>query len=311
MYIEMNDIIDTKKLRMFVTTIKEGSMRKASSHLFVTPSALSHGIKALEDSLGTKLLNRKGPNASPTEIGKRFFNEALDILNRLDSATDRFSGEGNNQVQQLHIGLTNTGCSYLLPAIVREFRESCPHISLKLEVGDTDYLIERLNERSIDIAIAPIQREYNDIVQTQIGEDELVYIVHPSHPWAIASKLDRNSLGNQQLIIPAVSSNTYNLIDARYREIRLPLEPFIELNNEDAIKQLVSLNMGTGIIPSWIAKEEIQRGRLRAFQTPKRPLRRRWTISHSSSVPRNLSEFLFIGTCKAIAKNIIHKVTLS
>jgi len=307
----MNDQIDTKKLRMFVTTIKEGSMRKASSLLFVTPSALSHGIKALEESLGTKLLERKGPKVIPTEVGKQFFNEALDILNRLDSATDRFSGGGgNDRQQQLHIGLTNTGCSYILPAIVREFRESCPHVSLKLEVGDTDYLIERLNDRLIDIAIAPIQREYNDIVQTQIGEDELVYIVHPSHPWSIASKLDRSSLPDQQLIIPAVSSNTYNLIDARYRELRLPLEPFIVLNNEDAIKQLVALNMGTGIVPSWIAKKEIEQGRLHAFPTPKRPLRRRWTISHNANVPRNISEFLFIGTCTAVAKNIIRKVPL-
>lgn len=307
----MNDLVDTKKLRMFVTTVKEGSMRQASALLFVTPSALSHGIKSLEESLGTELLDRKGPKVSPTKIGQQFFNEAVDILLRLDETTARFSGGGgNDRQQQLHIGLTNTACSYILPAIVREFRESRPHVSLKLEVGDTDYLIERLNERLIDIAIAPIQRDYSDIVQTEIGEDELVYIVHPSHPWAVASKLDKNSIADQQLIIPAVSSNTYNLIDARYREIRLPLKPFIELNSEDAIKQLVSLNMGTGIVPSWIAKNEIESGRLHAFPTPKRPLCRRWTISHHTSVPRNLTEFLFIGTCKAVTRNIICKVVL-
>ena len=193
---------------------------------------------------------------------------------------------------------------------MREFRESCPNVSLKLEVGDTDYLIQRLNERLLDITIAPIQRDYADFQQTQIGEDELVYIVHPSHPWAQASKLDKASLADQRLIIPVVRSNTYNLIDARYREIRLPLEPFIEMNNEEAIKQLVSLNMGIGIVPSWIAREEIASGRLHAFPMPKRPLYRRWTISHHSSVPRDLTEFLFLGTSKAAAKNLIRKIDL-
>lgn len=296
---------------MFVATVKEGSMRKAGATLFLTPSALSHGIKALEESLGTKLLERNSSKVAPTEVGKQFFNEAIDILARLETATNRFSGGGGQQqAQQLHIGLTNTGCSYILPGIVREFRESCPHVSLKLELGDTDYLINRLNERLIDIAIAPIQREYDDIAQTQIGEDELVYIVHPSHPWVAAGKLERKSLADQRLIIPAVSSNTYNLIDARYREIRLPLKPFIELNNEDAIKELVSLNMGTGIVPSWIAKREIEQGRLHAFQAPKRPLVRRWTISHHTSVPRNISELLFIGTTEAVAKNIIRSFSV-
>lgn len=307
----MSDLVDTKKLRMFATTVKEGSMRRASGRLCVTPSALSHGIKALEQSLGTALLDRNGPKLKPTEVGHQFFNEAVEILSRLDSVTARFSGGGgNHQQQQLHIGLTNTACSYILPAIVREFRESCPNVSLKLELGDTDSLIQRLNERMVDITIAPIQRDYQDFEQTQIGEDELVYIVHPSHVWAQAGKLDKASLADQRLITPVVGSNTYNLIDVRYREIRLPLEPFIEMNNEDAIKQLVSLNMGIGIVPSWIAREEIASGRLHAFPMPKRSLYRRWTISHHTSVPRDLTEFLFIGTSKAVTKNMIRRVNL-
>ncbi len=306
----MQDLIDTKKLRMFVTTVKEGSMRKASTKLFVTPSALSHGIKSLEESLGTPLLTRSGPRVEPTQAGREFFNEAVDILSRLDAAASRLTSGQNDRPQELHIGLTNAACNYILPGIVREFRESCAHVSLKLEVGDTDNLIKRLSDHKIDIVIAPIQRDYREIAQTVIGEDELVYITHPSHPWATAGRLVRTSLERQQLIIPAVNSSTYNLVDARYREMRLPLHPFIELNNEDAIKQLVALNMGTGIVPSWIAKQEIDNKRLVAFQPPRRPLYRRWTIAHRPTVPRDLSEFLFIGTSVAVSKNIIQRIPL-
>lgn len=307
----MNDSVDTKKLRMFVTVIKEGSMRRAADTLFLTPSAISHGIKSLEESLNTVLIDRSGAQIGATTVGQQFFTVAEDILSRLDSVTERFSDGGNKtEQQQLHIGLTNTACSYILPGIVREFRESCPDVALKLEIGDTDYLINLLNDRKVDIAIAPIQRDYDTFEQTVIGEDELVYIVPPAHDWAINDKLDRSSLAEQRIIMPAISSNTYNLIDARYREFRLPLNPFIELNNENAIKELVSLNMGTGIIPSWIARNEIKKGRLHAFPMPKRPLRRRWTISHHPNIPNNLAEFLFIGTCKAVTKGVIGKVEL-
>lgn len=307
----MIESVDTKKLRMFVTVVKEGSMRRAADKLFLTPSAISHGIKSLEESLNTTLIDRSGSQLQTTATGQQFFTAAEDILSRLESVTTRFSDGGSKTAQQqLHIGLTNTACSYILPGVVREFRESCPDVALKLEIGDTDYLINLLNERKVDIAIAPIQRDYEDFEQIQVGEDELVYIVPPSHPWAKNSKLDRNTLAEQRIIMPSVSSNTYNLIDARYREIRLPLNPFIELNNENAIKELVALNMGTGIIPSWIARKEIENGRIHAFQMAKRPLRRRWTISHHPNVPHNLTEFLFIGTCKAVTKNVIGKVPL-
>lgn len=305
----MIDTVDTKKLRIYVTVIKMSSMRRAADSLFLTPSAISHSIKSLEESLNTALIDRSGGQIRTTTVGQQFYNVAEDILSRLDDVTTRFAdGGSNSEQQQLHIGLTNTACSYILPGIVREFRESCPDVSLKLEIGDTDYLLNLLNDRKVDIAIAPIQRDYDGFEQTVIGEDELVYIVPPTHPWALNGKLDRSSLADERIIMPAVSSNTYNLIDARYREYRLPLNPFIELNNENAIKQLVALNMGTGIIPSWIAHKEIESGRLHAFKMPKRSLRRRWTISHHPNVPNNLNEFLFIGTCKAVIKNVVGKV---
>jgi len=304
----MKDLVDTKKLRMFVAVVGEGNMRRAADSLFITPSAVSHGIKSLEESLNTKLIDRSGYKIEATQTGRQFFNVAEDILYRLDNATQRFADGGKNTKQQLRIGLTNTACSYIFPGIVREFRESCPDVSLKLEIGDTDYLINLLNDGKVDMAIAPIQRDYEGFEQIVIGEDELVYVVPPTHPWAVASKLDQATLSEEHIIMPAVSSNTYNLIDARYREYRMPLEPFIELNNENTIKQLVALNMGTGIIPSWIARKELESGRLHAFPMPQRPLSRRWTISHHPNVPSDLTEFLFIGTSQAVTKNLIGRV---
>lgn len=301
----MDDSVDTKKLRMFVTTVKTGSMAAASKQLFVTPSALSHGIRALEESLNTKLFERHGPKLRPTSAGLQFFREALDILSRLDSVIALFTDESNQAQKQVHVGMTNTACTHLFPSIVREFRESFPDVTLKLEIGDTDDLVRRVTDGSIDIVIAPIQREYRELTQTELGHDELVYIVHPNHPWAIREKVDRKTLADQRLIMPSVQSHTYNLIDAFYRQMRIPLEPFIELNNEDAIKQLVSLNIGTGIVPRWIAEEEIDAGILLAFPFSNRSLLRRWTISYRASATLSFPEFLFVGTTRGVARNLI------
>ena len=223
----MDDAVDTKKLRMFVATFKEGSMRRASGTLFVTPSALSHGIRSLEESLQTKLFIRNGPVLTPTQSGQQFFNEAEDILARLDDVVSRFSSGEKSENTQLYIGTTNTGCRHLFPGIVREFRESFPNVGLKLEIGDTDHLLKEMNERRLDIVIAPLQREYRDFVQIELGYDELVHIVHPSHPWARSGASDLISLRDQKLIVPSVQSHTYDLIDSFYRELRVPLDPFI------------------------------------------------------------------------------------
>ena len=302
---EMDDSVDTKKLRMLVATVQEGSMRKASSILYVTPSALSHGIRSLEESLNTKLFTRNGPVLTPTQMGYQLFSEAQDILARLDDVVSRFSSGEKNEHIQLHVGTTNTGCRHLFPGIVREFRESFPNVALKLEIGDTDHLLKEMNDRRLDIVIAPVQRDYRDFVQVELGYDELVHIVHPSHPWARRGDSDLDSLRDQKLIVPSVQSHTYDLIDSFYRDLRVPLDPFIELNNEEAIKQLVSLNIGTGVVPRWITREEVLRGSLYEFQLGEKPLRRRWTVLHRDNVELSFPEFLFIGMTKAVARNLL------
>lgn len=280
-------------------------MRSASATLFVTPSALSHGIRSLEDHLQTKLFTRNGPVLAPTQAGLQFYNEARDILDRLDAVISRFSNEQKEEHIQLHIGTTNTGCRHLFPGIIREFRESFPNVALKLEIGDTDHLEKAMNERRLDIVIAPVQRGYRDFVQIELGYDELVYIVHPSHPWVRSGTADLKTLGDQKLIVPAVQSHTYDLIDSFYRELRVPLDPFIELNNEEAIKQLVSLNIGTGIVPRWISRNEVARGSLHSFCLGEKSLRRRWTVLHRSNNKLTFPEFLFIGMTKAVARDLL------
>lgn len=304
----MDQTVDTKKLRMFVATFKQGSMRQASRSLFVTPSALSHGIRALEESLNVSLFDRNGPSLEPTAAGKRFFVEASDILSRLDNAVARFSGGQMQEHLQLHIGTTNTGCSQFFPAIVREFRESFPHVALKLEIGDTNYLLSRLEEAKIDFVIAPIQRDYKELEQKVLGRDELVYLVHPTHAWAREGAVNPNSLESQRLIMPSVQSQTYSLIDSWYRDMRIPLEPFIELNNEEAIRQLVTLNIGTGILPRWIAQEAVDRKVLQAFQLGEKPLFRRWTVAYRAHSTLSFPEFLFIEMTKAVARKLLGRV---
>lgn len=304
----VDQTVDTKKLRMFVATFKEGSMRQASRSLFVTPSALSHGIRALEESLQVSLFERKGPVLEPTVAGKRFFVEASDILSRLDSAVARFSGGQMQENLQLHIGTTNTGCSQFFPAIVREFRESFPDVALKLEIGDTNYLLGRLEEAKLDFVIAPIQRDYKLLTQKVLGRDELVYLVHPTHQWVREGGVDVGSLENQRLIMPSMQSQTYSLIDSCYREMRVALEPFIELNNEEAIRQLVSLNIGTGILPRWIAQDSIERQVLHAFQLGSAPLYRRWTVAYRSSSKLSFPEFLFIEMTQAVARKLLDRL---
>jgi DNA-binding transcriptional LysR family regulator len=69
----------------FVHVVREGSFTRASALLGVTPSALSHAVRGLENRLGVRLLTRTTRSIAPTEAGKRLFNSVAPRFEDIDA----------------------------------------------------------------------------------------------------------------------------------------------------------------------------------------------------------------------------------
>lgn len=301
-----DDQIDTRRLRMFLSTYDLGSMRVASRSLSLTPSALSHGIKSLEEMLGVTLFERHNNRLVPTNTARSFYREVSTLLAQFDKTLAAYRGNRHQRHAQLKLGADSTACRYLLPAVIREFKESFPHMAIKLHVLDANELVEPVATGRLDLAIAPLQEDYQELNQTELGADDLMFVVNPRHPWVQpgATAADRN-LQNERLILNEAGSPTHALIEAYFRKQRIPLSPFIELNDEEAIKELVALDIGIGILPGWIVRRETEQGKLRALPLGRRKLRRRWVIFHRHGTQPDFPETLFTGICGAVARNLL------
>src|SRR5205814_8303660 len=80
-------------LQGFEAAARTLSFTKAAEELFITQSAVSRQIKALEDHLGLKLFERRPRALQLTESGQALYRIATDVLDRLQSATDRLKAE--------------------------------------------------------------------------------------------------------------------------------------------------------------------------------------------------------------------------
>ena len=77
------------------------------------------------------------------------------------------------------------------------------------------------------------------------------------------------------------------------------LNTVIELGSMEAIKELVKLGLGVGILAPWIARKEIEEGSLIALPLGRRKLQRRWGVLHWRGKRLNLAEDTFVGLCEA------------
>ena len=294
----MSDVLDSRRLRSFVAIAVAESFTIAARKLFVTPSALSHQIKALEEQLGAELFERTGKRVRLTSAGHALLpraNEALEKLAEARRAVVEAKGDARGQ---LRIGAAATVCEYLLPPVLREFRRRFPQHQLSVEPADTAPLVERLLADQIDFGVLILPARHASLQTLELFEDELVAVVPPKHPWAKKRTVPLIEIPAQSFILYSRKSVTYQLLETFLRTEGVAFPNFIETGEADVIKALVKMELGVGVVAPWICERELRQKLLVAVPFAGGNLRRRWGIASRKGKRWPLAHRTFMGLCR-------------
>lgn len=296
--------LDSRQLRAFLSLSRTGSFTKTARELHLSQSAISHSIKALEDELQCRLLDRLGKSVMLTQSGEQLLAHAERILAEMGTARERLRNLGKWGHGRLRIGASPTSCQYILPNVLREFKESFPQCLIQIEPGDTPVALELLHNNRIDLALALQPRTLEQFEFRPLFQDELRFLVSPLHAWARAGRADRNQIPFERFILYAKRSYTSEMIDTFFRKEGVELPTFIELGNIEAIKELVKLGLGVSILAPWVARRELAEGALTALPLGPRKLQRSWGILLRKGQRLSLAQETFIGLCSAVSDNL-------
>jgi LysR family transcriptional regulator, low CO2-responsive transcriptional regulator len=301
----MTPPLDSRQLRAFVTLARTGSFMQSARELHLTQSAVSHSMRALENEVGCRLLDRLGKSVSLTQAGEQLLAHAARILNEMEMARERLTELGKWGHGRLRIATSLTACQYILPAVLREFKESFPQCVIYIETGDTARMLQLLDENRVDVAFSLEPRTPCNFVFQEVFEDELLFHTSPLHPWARTGKVERSEIPRQRFIFYTKTSYLVQMVDQYFRRQDIVLPTSMELGNIEAIKELVKLGVGISILAPWVAQREIADGSVKAFNLGKTKLKRRWGILTRKSAPLNLQQATFIGLCRAVCENLM------
>lgn len=300
----MHSLLDSRQLLAFATLSRVGSFTLAAKELGLTQSAISHAMKALEEEVGCRLCDRAGRRVVLTQAGEQFLGHAEKILAEMAAARAGIDTLNHWGHARLRIGASTTACQYILPAVLSEFKQQYPRCALTIEPGDHARQIELLEQGQIDLALMlePIGRR--DCVFSPLFEDELLFVVSPSHAWARQQRVPREAISSETLILYTKTSHTFRLIQEHFQSAGVSLGHYIELGNMEAIKELVKLGVGAGILAPWVARPELAAGQLVSFPLGTRSLRRRWGVVHDRQRRLSLSEETFVSLCRTHARQL-------
>jgi len=125
------------ELQAFAAIARELSFRKAAVRLGVSPSALSHTLRALEERLGAKLLHRTTRSVALTEAGAILLDRLLPAMTELEDAVGEAAASSDRPRGRLRLNLPRLAAETVLMPRLGQFRELHPEVVLDLVIDDT------------------------------------------------------------------------------------------------------------------------------------------------------------------------------
>lgn len=257
--------MDIHRLLIFCKVIEFQSFTKAAEALGLTQPTVSEHLRALEESLGEKLVDRLGREILPTPAGKvlhKYAREMIQLRDKAVQAIDKFKGELSGS---LYVGASTIPGTYILPRLVGAFKTSYPSIQITVKIGGSGEIVRKIVEGGVEFGIIGARWDEKKILLEEIYSDELVLALYRGHRWEGRESVDLEELAGEPFVLREGSSGT-RMVTAGALEAGgfspSLLNVVAEMGATEAIREAVKARIGISII-SWLAvREDIERGAL-------------------------------------------------
>lgn len=193
--------MDVRQLRYFVAVADTRNFTRAAEQLHIAQPPLSRQIQLLEEELGVQLILRSSRPLRLTEAGRSFYEQALQIINRLDQLKNTTRQLGRNQRQTLSIGFVASTLYGGLPMLVRLLRQRYPDVDVQLVELTSMQQFAALKTGRIDVGFGRIRTNDASVERIVMREERLVLALLPDSPLATAASINLKILDGQKLII--------------------------------------------------------------------------------------------------------------
>jgi len=252
-------------LKTFCDLCETGSFSRAARLNFVTQSAVSQQLRALERHYGRRLIDRGARRTLQiTDAGKLLLDEARGVVARLAALEDRLRPRPDVVAGTVTIASVYSVGLHTLPAPMKTFLRAHPQVNLRLTYRRTDEIYQACLDGSVDLGVVAIPGRRSQIEIVPLRPDELVLVCPPDHPLARRPRITAASLAEQRFIAFDRDIPTRRLVDRFLRGARTSVTITMELDNIETIKRSVEAGLGISILPRSALENEVKAGTLLA-----------------------------------------------
>lgn len=229
-------------LKYFYDTAKERSVAKSAEINFVSPPAISNGIKKLEYELGIELLDHGKNKFQLTSEGILLLKSCEQIFQLLDQTKSSLTTEKKETNVQIKMGITNGLNQEFWAPFLKNFEKRFPSIKIIFKIGSPNQLKDWVDSNEIDFALTFSRNRPKNYEHILIHSGKFIFVSHPS--------LSKKKHINEFIL----TSNWPEVETFKKEYFKLYKTPAIikyEVESWGTIKNFAAQGLGIGIIPDY------------------------------------------------------------
>ena len=243
-----------QQLKYLLAIVDNGlNITAAAEKLYTSQPGVSKQLKLLEEELGLQLFTRKGKSLGGiTAAGAQVIERARVIMAEVDNIRSVASDFYREEEGTLSIATTHTQARYVLPDVIREFRDRYPGVSLNLHQGTSEQIADMVAANEIDFAIATGSHElFGDLLLVPSYHWDRKVIVPKDHPLTrLDRKLTLADLAEYPLVTYVFSFGGQSSLKRAFADLGLEPDVVFTARDADVIKTYVRMGLGVGIVAS-------------------------------------------------------------
>jgi DNA-binding transcriptional LysR family regulator len=282
-------------LEVFIKVVEKQNFSKAGEELHMTQPAVSQYIKALEESVGTRLLERSSRYVYLNQAGEIVYRHAKEILALYAKMQTSLDDLTNHARGSISIGASYTFGEYILPRIIAKLRKNYPLIMPSVKIQNTQQIIELVAAHQIDIGIIEGSFHNEKLYTEAISYDEMFVVASPDHPLVVDTTKVRSitDLRDEMWILREKGSGTRQAADKLFEMYSMSPKNIMEFGSNQIIKESVEEGLGISLLSKWAIENELNDGYIGTIPVLELPFKRTFSIvTHTLYQTKTLKTFI-------------------
>ncbi|MGD9631030.1 MAG: LysR family transcriptional regulator [Pyrinomonadaceae bacterium] len=251
-------------LKIFCDLVDLQSFSLAAERNFVTQSAVSQQVRALEERFKRKLLERvRGRrDVKLTAAGEVFYRESMKVLAAYTELQESLRGLVGKIGGTVKVACTYSVGLHEMPAKVGEFMSKFPSARIDLEYSRTTKVVRDVMSGAVELGILAFPEPKRGLTIVQMPSDRMVLICPPDHKLAKRSQIKVKDLDGLDFVLFERDTPTRKATDKILKSAGVEVKKVAEFDNIETIKRAVEVGFGMAILPLPAVIDEEKAGRL-------------------------------------------------